>query len=103
MAAVTNLSGRAATALVAAALVSLLCAAGGRHPADVDLQRNFRQHQLEFEALLADLKADPQLEMITQSELRLLGPRTPPPRRDRQKASVGIGFVGDFGPWVSPR
>jgi hypothetical protein len=39
----------------------------------MDLLRRFRQQQVEFEALLADLRAQPKVEMITQSELRYVG------------------------------
>jgi hypothetical protein len=40
------------------------CAAGWNHTSDAVLQRNFGAHQAEFEALLAEVQADPRLETI---------------------------------------
>ena len=51
------------------------CAVGGRHTPDAVLERNFLQHESGFEALLADVKADTNLEMITTHELRYSGRR----------------------------
>ena len=40
------------------------CAVGRHHTSDASLERVFNQHRAEFEALLADLQADPQLTTL---------------------------------------
>ena len=61
--------GRAGPAVL---LLMLLggCAVGGRHTPDSNLERNFLQHQSQFEALLADLQADGRIKMMGIGELR---------------------------------
>jgi hypothetical protein len=40
------------------------CAAGWNHTSDATLERRFKQHENEFEALVADVQSDPQLTTL---------------------------------------
>jgi len=46
------------------------CAVGRNHTSDSKLEQNFLRHESEFEALLADVKADEKLMMIGRHGLR---------------------------------
>jgi len=63
-----NLKG-AILGLLACALFLNACAAGWSHTSDAALERIFRAHAAEFEALLADVQADPQLTTVQRGSL----------------------------------
>lgn len=49
------------------------CVVGAHHTADAELEKRFLTHESEFEALLADVQADPKLEMINATDIRYGG------------------------------
>jgi len=49
------------------------CAVGRNHTSDAALERVFNQHQADFEALLAEVQADPQLTSIQPRSLVYAG------------------------------
>src|SRR5580704_15459041 len=49
------------------------CAVGRNHTSDAALERVFNQHQADFEALLAEVQADPRLTSIQPRSLVYAG------------------------------
>jgi len=49
------------------------CTAGAHHSTDALLERNFLEREKEFENLLADVRADSKLEMISTRDVRYSG------------------------------
>ncbi len=50
--------------VIPAMLTLSACAVGWNHTSDASLERNFVEHQLEIEALLAEIQADSRLEVL---------------------------------------
>src|SRR5450631_3376717 len=67
-----NLKGGILCPLVCA-LVLNACAVGWSHTSDAALEKAFKAHETEFEAILADVQADPQLTTVQRRKVMYAG------------------------------
>ncbi len=66
-------------------LLSVACSAPFSHTSDESLERFFKQHQLQFEALLAEVQADTQLTTVQRETLVYAGATARAEGRDLSK------------------